>query len=225
MAVPLVAGCHPTPPAVPATTVGPGLSIYPREAWAVGLPDPGPLAQEQPGDVRFLLVHHSASRNDYTDAGAQIRAFHAFHTGPERGWPDVAYNFFVDRFGRVWEGRNGSLEGPVKGDASGGSQGHALLCCMIGDFRSLRPPDESIQSLTRLLAWLSVRHGIPTAPGSTTTFVSRGSNRWPAGTSVTTATIAGHSDMSLTACPGSAAYSIVRQELPRLVTAAAPAYR
>lgn len=224
LAVPLVAGCQPTPP-VPAVAVGPGLSIYPREAWALGRPDPGPLPHEQLGDVRFLLVHHSASSNDYRDGGAEIRAFHSLHTGPERGWPDVAYNFFIDRFGRVWEGRTGSLEKPVKGDATGGSQGYALLCCLIGDFRSVRPPDAAIRSLTRLLAWLSVRYDISTAPGSTTSFRSRGSNRWPAGAMVTTATIAGHRDMSLTACPGNAAYWIVRQELPRLVTAAAPDYR
>jgi len=207
-------------------TVGPGLSIYPRAAWASGLTVPGALPEERPGDVRFLLVHHSVTGgNDYSDGCTLIRSIHAFHTGPDKGWPDVAYNFFVDRFGLVWEGRAGSLEAPIKGDATGGSQGYAQLCCLLGDFRSVRPTDAALQSLTRLLAWLSVRYGITTAPGSTSSFVSRGSNRWPAGTSVTTTTIAAHSDMSLTECPGAAAYAIVHQELPALVTATQPSYR
>ena len=40
------------------------------------------------------------------------------------------------------------------------------------------------------MADVADRYGIPTDPGSTTTFVSRGSNKWPAGTEVTTSTIA-----------------------------------
>ena len=55
--------------------------------------------------------------------------------------------------------------------------------------------------MVALLAALADRYAIPTAPGTTTTFVSRGSNRWPAGTEVTAATISGHRDMSQTQLP------------------------
>ncbi len=53
------------------------------------------------------------------DVPGLIRGFYAAHIGADRNWPDVAYNFFVDRYGVVWEGRSGSLAGPVKSDATG----------------------------------------------------------------------------------------------------------
>jgi hypothetical protein len=196
--------------------------VHPRADWGADLPPRGPLEPEQPGDVRFLLVHHSVSVNDYPPAAVreELRSYFRLHTAPEKGWADIAYNFLVDRFGGIWEGRAGSLEAPVKGDATGGSQGFALLCCFIGDHRTAAPSPEAQASLVSLLAWLAERYGIDPRPGTTTTFTSRGSNRWPAGTPVTTTTIAGHRDMSKTVCPGDAAYHLVRNDFPARVTAA-----
>ncbi len=205
--------------AVSAVVAAP--AIHPRADWGAELPPRGPMEPEQPGDVRFLLVHHSVSANDYPAAvPEELRSFHRLHTAPEKGWADIAYNFLVDRFGGIWEGRAGSVEAPVKGDATGGSQGFALLCCFIGDHRSAPPSPEAQASMVSLLAWLAERYGIDPRPGATASFVSRGSNRWPAGTSVTTATIAGHRDMSRTACPGDAAYHLVREDFPGRVAAA-----
>jgi N-acetylmuramoyl-L-alanine amidase len=223
------AGAAQQPPA--PVEVAPGLSVLRRESWGAGLPAPSGLPTEAPGDVRVLLVHHSASTNDYGEdqAADQIRQFHALHTGPDKGWPDVAYNFFVDRYGRVWEGRAGSVDGPVIGDATGGNQGFSQLVCLIGNFEANEPTPEAMDTLAGVLAWLAGRDGVDVTPGATTSFTSRGSNRWPAGTTVETTTIAGHRDMSQTACPGDAAYARVRGDLPGLVaqraaaTAPAPA--
>jgi len=199
--------------------VAPGLTVLLRQSWGADLPAPAGMPAEAPGDVRVLLVHHSASANGYGEAAVtdQIRQFHALHTGPEKGWPDVAYNFFVDRFGRVWEGRAGSIDGPVIGDATGGNQGFSQLVCLIGNFVAEEPTPEALDSLVGVLAWLAGREGVDVTPGATTSFTSRGSNRWPAGTTVETTTIAGHRDMSQTACPGDAAYARVRGDLPALV--------
>ncbi|MDH4365092.1 MAG: N-acetylmuramoyl-L-alanine amidase, partial [Acidimicrobiia bacterium] len=100
------------------------------------------------------------------------------------------------------------------GDATGGSQGFAQLCSLIGNFQEGPVTAEQQASLTQLLAWLAERHGIDTTPGATITFVSRGSNKWPAGQQVTAHTIAGHRDMSLTSCPGDQAYALVPETLP-----------
>ena len=147
-----------------------------------------------------------------------LAAMYRFHTG-EKGWPDIAYNFLVDREGGVWEGRAGSLAGPVAADASGGSQGFAQLVCFIGDFTGELPTAAALAAGTRTLAWLAQRYGVSTAVGATVSFASRGSNRWPAGSGVTTATIAGHRDMSTTACPGNAFYPYVHNGLQRDVQA------
>lgn len=184
-------------------------AIRPRADWAGNRRPTGPIPAE---DVRFLLLHHTATTNDYAEdaVAAQLRQVYAFHTR-SRGWADVAYHFFVDRFGTVWEGRTGSLAGPVQGDATGGSQGFAQLCCFLGDFTAVPPTDAAMDAMVRLCAWLADRYGIDLA--APVTFRSRGSNRWRRGTEVTTDPIAGHRDMSLTSCPGDALYPLVRERI------------
>lgn len=205
------------------------LQVRPRAAWAGDLAPRGPLPVEQRADVRYLLVHHTASTNDYEqdDVVGQLRGFYAFHTGLDKGWPDLAYNFMVDRFGGVWEGRAGSVQQPVMASATGGSQGFAQLACYIGDLSSTPPTAPARASMLRLLAWLAEQYDVDTSPGAEVSFVSRGSNKWPAGSTVVTRTIAGHRDMSSTSCPGDAAYADLRSSYQSEVTAlrarAAPA--
>ena len=192
--------------------------IRPRSAWAGDLPVTGELVPED--DVRFLLVHHTASGNDYgpDQVVDQIRSFYELHTGPAKGWPDVAYNFLVDRYGTIWEARAGSIDGPVRGDATGGSQGFALLCCSIGD-HSLEPmTPAATDAMVRLLAWLGERYGVDTTPGATVSFESRGSSLWAEGVAVTASTISGHRDMSSTSCPGDFVYGELQQTIPAAVT-------
>ncbi|MGI8517331.1 MAG: N-acetylmuramoyl-L-alanine amidase [Acidimicrobiia bacterium] len=187
---------------------GYGLEVIPREGWAENRPQ-----LEDPGaeEVRFLLVHHSATSNSYGDdeVPAILRGFYDLHTGPERGWGDIAYNFLIDRFGRIWEGRDGSVEGAVMADATGGNQGFSQLACLAGDFTTEMPTPDALASLTRLLGWMADRYRIDTAPEAMVVFISRGSNRWEAGVEVETPTIAGHRDMSITSCPGDAFYPYV----------------
>ncbi|HJQ76564.1 MAG TPA: N-acetylmuramoyl-L-alanine amidase [Acidimicrobiia bacterium] len=194
-------------PASPAR----GLSINPRETWGADLPPVGPLSGE---DVKFLIVHHSASHNGHSpsDVPGILRGWFDFHTNG-RGWNDIAYNFIIDSGGGVWEGRQGSLDGAVAGDATGGNQGFTQLVCLIGDTNTVPPTAAAQGSLVQVLAWLADRHGVSTAPGAEVTFTSRGSNRWPAGTEVTTPTISGHRDMSKTTCPGDSLYAYVTGSL------------
>lgn len=191
-------------PAAAATTVDlGGVDVIPRAEWGGDLAPAGPIPAEP--DVRYLLVHHSVDPgNDYAagDVAGILRGFVRFHTSPGKGWPDLAYNFLVDRFGRVWEGRTGSLAGPVAGDATGGNQGFDQLCCFIGNHQVAEPTPEAFDAMGRLLRAVAARSGVPLGEGATATFTSRGSNRHPAGATVTAPTIAGHRDMSRTQCPG-----------------------
>ena len=195
-----------------------GLTIEPRSSWGGDLAPLGPLSSE---DVRFLIVHHSASHNGHgpTDVPGILRSWYHFHT-EGRGWNDIAYNFVIDSAGGVWEGRTGSLDGPVAGDATGGNQGFTQLVCVIGDTNTRSATSAALVSLVEVLAWLADRYQVSTAPGATVTFTSRGSNRWPAGTEVTTPTISGHRDMSKTSCPGDSLYAYVTGSLTSDVEAA-----
>ena len=196
-----------------------GLTINPRASWAINRPPLGPLDSE---DVRFLLVHHSASRNGHTGADAPgiLRSFYDFHTSPEKGWNDIAYNFLIDADGGIWEGRFGSMSDAVAGDATGGNQGFSQLVCIMGDYNAAQPSQASLNSLVSLLAWLADRFEVSTTSGAEVTFVSRGSNKWPSGASVTTPTITGHRTMSQTTCPGDNLYSYVAGSLTADVEAA-----
>lgn len=186
--------------------VAPGLRIRPRSDWGADLPPRGPMAPET---VKFLLVHHTASSNDVPDPRAIIRQTYAFHTGPQKGWPDICYHFMIGPDGSIWETRAGSLAGPVVADATGGNQGYAQLVCLIGDFSSRAPTAAAQESLMRMLVHLADRYDVDTDPAATTTFVSRGSNKFRAGTTVTTSTISGHRDVTYTACPGDDGYALL----------------
>jgi hypothetical protein len=199
--------------ALTAVPVRTDLSIRPRDSWGAQLPPKAPLDPEP--DVRFLLVHHTAGNSDYgpDEVIDQIRQVYLYQTGPEKGWPDVCYHFFVDRFGGVWEGRAGSLDGPVIADATGGNQGFAQLICLLGNFHEQPATAEMMKSLELVLAWLADRYQFDTSPNATTTFVSRGSNKWPSGTEMTARTISGHRDMSQTVCPGDYVYPLLETEV------------
>lgn len=59
--------------------------------------------------AKKLIVHHTATRNDYLDAGealSEVRAIYYYHAVTKQ-WGDVGYSALVDRFGNVYEGRHG----------------------------------------------------------------------------------------------------------------------
>ncbi len=182
-----------------AFQTGYGVAIEPRATWAG---ESRPVLSTPPDEtVRFLLVHHTAGPSQ-GDPIELMRQVYDFHTGPDKGWPDVAYNFFVEPGGRVFEARAGSLSRAVEASATGGNQGFAQLVCLLGDFTSQNPTGAQLTSLNQTLAWLADRYGLDTSPGATSSFTSRGSNRWSEGTEVTADIISGHREMSATACPG-----------------------
>lgn len=193
-------------PAADALTVADGLDIHRRDEWGADLP---PTASIAPEDVKFLLVHHSASSFNTSDPRSVIRSIYAFHTGPEKRWQDVAYNFFVAPDGSVWEGRAGSLDGPVEASATGGNQGFSQLVCLLGNHVTEPPTAAAQDSLVRTLAWLAGRYDLGTFRDASATFVSRGSDKFPAGATITTPIISPHRAVTYTACPGDAAVALL----------------
>ena len=186
--------------------------IRPRSDWASGRPAKGAIPAE---DVRLLIIHHtSLPANGYgaEDVGRLLRGIYDFHTGPQKRWPDIAYNFMVDKFGRIFEARSGSIDSSPEGSATGGNQGFSQLCCFLGDHAEEPPTPEAQSSMVSLLAWLAYRHELDLSLDATVTFESKGSNRHPAGTSVTSSTLALHREMSQTSCPGDACVAIVRSD-------------
>lgn len=197
--------------------VAKGLKIFPRTAWATKAQPAGVLKPET--SVKFLLVHHTAGTTSYKmdQVPNQIRQIYNFHTGKTKGWADVCYNFLIDRFGQVWEGRQGSLDSAVMADATGGSQGFAQLVCLLGNFDTSTPTSEMMESCAATLAWLATKNKITVDQTKLVSFTSRGSNRWKSGVTVNARPISGHRDMSATVCPGKFVYPLLDDSLPSRV--------
>jgi|GEM_PF-841716 len=169
--------------------------------------------------IKVGFVHHSASSNSYSDvagAAAQIRAIYAYDTNG-LGWSDIAYNFMVDKFGTIYEGRAGGVTLAVIGAHTAGFNLESFAVGALGCFDTtctgggLRPPAAMVTSIARVMAWkLGLFYRDPTGTG---TLISSGlgaSNIYhPAGQAVTTPTISGHRDVNATACPGNLLYPLL----------------
>jgi hypothetical protein len=157
-------------------------------------------------ETRFVIVHHTAGSNDYTrsEAPAIVRGIQLFHV-QGNGWNDIGYNFLVDRFGTVYEGRFGGIDRSVVGAHALGFNTGSVGIALIGTYGSTQPSKAAQDAVARLLAWrLDVAHVDPT---SFLTYVSGGSERYPSEIPVVLSAISGHRDTGFTECPGDALYS------------------
>ena len=145
--------------------------------------------------VLAAFVHHTADRNDYTrtQVPAMVRAMYAYHV-KSRGWCDLGYNFLVDRFGRVFEGRYGGAQLPVLGAHTAAFNANSFGVALIGNFEQAAPPAAMLESTARVIAWkLDANYRSPQA-----TIRLDGSSLH---------TVSGHRDTKATACPGTQLYN------------------
>ena len=195
-----------------------------REAWGAN----EAIRREAPRyapSVQFALVHHTAGSNSYTasQSAAIVRGIEIYHV-QGNGWNDIGYNFLVDKYGQVFEGRYGGMTRPVIGAHSEGFNTGSTGVAVLGTYGSAAPSAAARTALANLLAWrLDVAH---VDPLSTLTWVSGGNARFASGVPVMLRAVSGHRDTGFTTCPGAALYAqlgaIARQAasagLPKLYT-------
>ncbi|MEJ7755939.1 MAG: N-acetylmuramoyl-L-alanine amidase [Nocardioidaceae bacterium] len=163
--------------------------------------------------TKKLIVHHTATSNDYADrAGAesQVRSIYYYHSVTQ-GWGDIGYNFLIDKFGNVYEGRYSREYGGanpsgddanangVTGARTSGWNSGTVGVAMLGTFTDRDVTPAARDALEALLAWEANRHGID--PQATQPFVNPVS-----GATTTTPNIAAHRDYTATECPGDTFY-------------------
>jgi hypothetical protein len=158
--------------------------------------------------VKVGFVHHTDTANDYTLAQTPsvIRSIYAYHV-KSNGWSDIGYNYLVDRFGRIWEGRYGGITRAVVGAHTGGFNTDSFGTSLIGTFTTTAPPAVTLASLEQLFAWKLGSYYRD--PGGTATLRSAGggTSKYAAGTYHTFAVVSGHRDAGDTSCPGDATYA------------------
>ena len=166
---------------------------------------------EYSSTVKAAVIHHTVQSNRYapSESAALIRADYLYHVRT-RGWNDIGYNFLVDRYGRVFEGRYGGVTRAVLGAHAGGFNTYTTGVAMLGTFSSNRPPAAMVAAIKRLLAWkLDLTHVDPN--GKTILQSAGGANvRYPAGRKLFIRTIFGHRSTSFTDCPGSPTIALLR---------------
>lgn len=191
------------PPGDGARTPRPG--IYSRAQWGADESLRNGFAGY--GDIQAAFVHHTVNANDYTtdQVPAILRGIYAYHT-QSRGWSDVGYNYLVDRFGRIWEGRWGGIRRPVIGAHTSGFNEEAFAMSAIGNFEVASPPREMLRAYTKLFAWKLDRFRVD---GNARTTID----------GVVLNTISGHRDAGSTACPGEYLYAKIPDIRARVAAA------
>ncbi|MBI2787777.1 MAG: N-acetylmuramoyl-L-alanine amidase [Elusimicrobia bacterium] len=108
-----------------------------------------------------VTVHHTQGKQAMNEAetAAAVRGIQRYHmVGRARegkeAFDDIGYHFLVAGDGRVVEGRRAEYLGAHVGGANDGNIGVA----MMGDFNNIHPTNAQIESLTRLVTYLSVKY-------------------------------------------------------------------
>lgn len=168
-------------------------AIYTRAQWGAdeSLRDQAPTY----GAVSGTFVHHTVNSNDYSrsEIPGIIRAIYLYHV-QSRGWNDIGYNFLIDRFGQIWEGRYGGVDRAVVGAHTAGYNDDAFGVSAIGTYTDTAPSASVLSAYQQLIAWKFSIHGVDPR-----TAVNYDGELWPA--------ISGHRDAATTACPGDALYA------------------
>ena len=197
--------------------------IVPRSGW-----DPNgdckPKHAPTYGKVKMAFVHHTVSANSYgpDESAAMVLSICRYHED-SNGWWDIGYNFLVDRYGKVFEGRAGGTTRAVIGAQAQGYNSVSTGISNLGTFSSVGQTSAGLSAMGRLIGWKLALHHLPTTGKITVESAGGPTNRYSSGTSVTLNRISGHRDGDETECPGTALYDQLPQ-IRKLATAAAGRY-
>ena len=185
--------------------------ILPRSAWEAG--QCTPRAAPAYRDVKAAFVHHTVSANEYTaeQVPAMLLSICRYHRD-SRGWNDMGYNFLVDKFGRLWEGRAGGIDKAVVGAHTQGMNTQSFAVSNIGDHSTLPQGEPALEAMTRLIRWKLPLHGQPTSGTVEVVSNGGGGSKYASGETAVLERVSGHRDVNNTACPGQALYD----QLPAL---------
>jgi hypothetical protein len=171
--------------------------------------------------LKAAIIHHTAGNNSYSTQAAamqQIRGDQAYHIS--LGWCDLGYNFVVDKWGNVYEGREGSLNAPKVGAHAAGFNTGTVGVSMLGNYDTTNPPEVMLDAAGRIAGWQLRKFGGPHPQSNVQFYTSTGSTKWAKGSTPTIPAIAEHRNVGNTACPGSNVYG----QMNRIRAAAALGY-
>ncbi len=169
--------------------------IYSRAQWGANERMREQSAPDY-GTVKAGFIHHTVNSNSYSSSQVPslLRGIYAYHT-QSRGWRDIGYNYLVDRFGRIWEGRYGGVTRAVVGAHTLGYNEYSFALSAIGNYDVKAPPAAVLHAYEQLFAWKLSLYNI--RADNPRVFVKNKYFR----------AISGHRDAGQTACPGRYLYA------------------
>ena len=210
--VPAGASAARLPSVIPAAeTDDPSALVTTREEWGANPAYLNWRPNYVPAD--HVIVHHTAGTNDYTpeQSPSIVRGIYYYHA-VVLGWGDIGYNFLVDKYGQVFEGRYGTLDSDpgtmvVGGHAYGANTG-TMGISMMGNYSSTDPSEIQIERVGQMAGWFLGRAGVVDAYGSSR-FTFRATQKYRRGQTIDLDVISAHRDVGYTTCPGDAGYSMM----------------
>lgn len=198
--------------AVPQTVAVSDFEIVTRAEWGADEAYTDANWTPKYAPLRAAVVHHTAGTNSYTAAQSAgiVKAIFNYHT-QTRGWGDIGYNFLVDKYGQIFEGRQNSIQSQP-GTPAGSiiEAGHALGynsgtlgISAMGDFTLSTAPDTApvVSAMAKVIRWKFAGANIDqttlsglTAPATKTRTTYASGQELPR--------IFGHGDVASTSCPG-----------------------
>lgn len=107
----------------------------------------------KPSNIKYLIVHHSATARDTTTFEA-VKKYHI-----SKGWGDIGYHFFITPDGKVMPGR---AENTIGAHCQADSMNFKSLgICLPGNFMTEVPTVQQLTSLLELLKKLMSKYSIP----------------------------------------------------------------
>ena len=107
-------------------------------------------------ETRGVTFHHTAGSNSYSrsDSKAIVRSTQAYHM-KGRGWCDIGYNFLVDKYGQIFEGRSGGVLLQVRGAHAGNYtvNTYDMGVSMMGNLDKVRPTTAMKNATVKLVGW------------------------------------------------------------------------
>lgn len=147
-----------------------------------------------------IVIHHTADSNgkyttpeEYMSGVQNIYKFHA-HT---RWWGDIGYNFLIDPYGTIYEGRAGGA-GVVWAHAEW-NNADTIGIALIGNYDTIEPTPEMKEALTRLVTVLSMTYNID-LDAEQTYYQVLSQEPWVE--TKTMSSFVWHGDIRATVCPG-----------------------
>ena len=158
--------------------------------------------------IKAAFVHHTATKNNYTpeQSAKQVRNLYNWFTKGLK-YSDMAYNFLVDRFGRLYEGRAGGIDRAVVGGHTAGFNDETFAVSAIGNFAKANPPADQmaaiVDSISSLTAWkLAMNHRDPNGTIPLVSDSGAGTSKYKPGQTANALVVGGHGDLGATSCPG-----------------------